>query len=945
MRVRRACAAVVGTLLVLGLTMVGQAGTAAAVTPTSEPHDRIVSADPVDFTPQVQDGAIKTIVKVGNRILVGGSFTSVKEVGGNKPVLTRNRLFAFDATTGAIDPTWVPDVDKDEVSVLLPAPDGQSVYVGGGFNAVNGTSAFKLTRLDLVTGAPISTFRPRVDARVKDLRLAGGRLWVSGNFATVDGVPRAAVATLDPTTGALTDYSTLVFSGNQTGDASVTQGYKMDTSPDGSKLVVVGNFNAVNGQVRRQIVMIDLTGPQAALANWDTIRYADQCSQSFDTYMRDVAFSPDGSYFVVTTTGGYGGTTRLCDTQARWESALLGAGRQPTWINSTGGDTSYAVEITSAAVYVGGHFRWANNPFRGDRADQGAVAREGIAALDPANGLPFSWNPGRIRGVGVFDMLATSEGLWIGSDTDEAGGEFHPKLAMFPVAGGTAAPVYNTGALPGDIYSGGGSGIGAQNYLRRRTFDGTTAGTSVDNSTLGVDWRTVRGAFMIDGELFYGTSDGRFSRRTFDGTTLGTPMEINTGDQLVTMSTWHGAVPSINGMFFAGGRLYYTRGTASALYYRYFTPESNVVGAQEFTAVGNLPGVSWSSVGGMFVSGGRLYYVSTSDGRLSSIAFTGGVPTGSPTVVSTADWRGRAVFLYRGVPNVPPTASVVATGCTDLSCSFTGAGSTDPDGTIASYAWDFGDGTTDSVVAPSHAYAQAGTYTVTLTVTDNRGGQATASQEITVAVNQAPVAFRGAAGFNGNVAAATVTVPAETQAGDGMIAVLTQNSTTATVTPPAGWTLVDTQSTSGTTSTLYRRVAAAGDAGQTATFTLSAINKVDVRMVVYSGTSPSDPIAAVSRAADATTVTAHPSPTAVVAGTGTWAVTFWADKSSTTTAWTAPAGVAARSTGVGTGSGRVTSLVVDSGAPVPTGSYGGLVASTDAASRALSWTVVLARTG
>jgi serine protease len=81
--------------------------------------------------------------------------------------------------------------------------------------------------------------------------------------------------------------------------------------------------------------------------------------------------------------------------------------------------------------------------------------------------------------------------------------------------------------------------------------------------------------------------------------------------------------------------------------------------------------------------------------------------------------------------NGPPIASFTY-NCAGLTCSFDGSGSTDSDGTIASYAWNFGDGTAGTGVNATRSYAAGGTYTVILTVTDNGGLTGTTSQPVTV---------------------------------------------------------------------------------------------------------------------------------------------------------------------------------------------------------------------
>lgn len=97
-------------------------------------------------------------------------------------------------------------------------------------------------------------------------------------------------------------------------------------------------------------------------------------------------------------------------------------------------------------------------------------------------------------------------------------------------------------------------------------------------------------------------------------------------------------------------------------------------------------------------------------------------------------------FTVTGGGNLPPVSSFNFT-TSGLTASFTDA-SSDPDGSVASRSWSFGDGGTSTLTNPSRTYAAAGTYTVTLTVTDNLGATHASSRSVTVtsAANQPPVA-------------------------------------------------------------------------------------------------------------------------------------------------------------------------------------------------------------
>ncbi|MEJ7584230.1 MAG: hypothetical protein WKF43_09120 [Acidimicrobiales bacterium] len=399
----------------------------------SFPQDTVVSANPANHTPHVLDGRVYGIAEVGSKVIVGGTFTRVRNQNSTieQP---RNRIFAYDKNSGLIDSAFVPVVDGNVNDV--EAGPGDTVYVGGAFLNVNGVASRGLSQLNVGDGTRVTAFSAPTTAAVEDIVLRNGTLYAGGMFGKVKGVTRTKLAAVDGTTGAVNSDLNLPVTEPVVGSAIIKQ---LDVTPDGSRLIIIGNFKVVGGVSRYQVAMIDLTTSPDTLANWDTQRYTPRCSGSVDTYMRAWT-SPDGTYFAIITTGaGFENTPG--DTTARFETVATGGGLQPTWVDYTGGDTLLSVVITNAAVYVGGHQRWHNN--RNGARDQkldGAVDRSGIAAHDPLTGVPLKWNPGRTRGVGAFVLLATADGLYVGSDTTQLGGEYHARIGWFPFAGGSANP-------------------------------------------------------------------------------------------------------------------------------------------------------------------------------------------------------------------------------------------------------------------------------------------------------------------------------------------------------------------------------------------------------------------------------------------------------------------------------------------------------------------------
>lgn len=627
---------------------------------------------PAASTPSVNDGAVQSIAQVGNTIVLGGSFSEVSDAGSTTPI-PRDRVASFNAGSGVVTRGFAPTFDGP-VSTVRSAGDGQSIFVAGNFNQVNGQPAKGLVKLDLATGQRVPTFAPpAISGPVNALALNHGVLYAGGSFKKVGTLDRRGLAAFNPTSGRVSDAVAVPFTGDRaviTGGNPARVGLRdFAVSPDGKRLVAIGNFTQAGPRAGNQVAMLSLGARANVVKSWATRRYAPSCAPKFASYMRGVDFAPNGRSFVIVTTGGrFRDPSDLCDSAARWETRARGRDLQPTWTARTGADTLLSVAVTRDTVFVGGHQRWLNNPTGRDNAGPGAVPRPGIAALQTDNGLPYAWNPGRHpRGYGTSALLATSSGLWIGSDTDYIGNRryLRKKVAFFPYAGGAALPQRRTGQLPGDVYEFAPLADADTSRVDKIHFTGTTTTSRVRAGVSGArKWRGMQGAMMVDNELFYATDDGHFYRRTFNGTTLGTARtiepyhdpawkDVSTGSG----EKYDGAhpgfyqeIPSITGMFYAGGRIYYTRDDSLRMRSRAFSVDSGIV-SQSVHAVRS--GINWSTTRGIFQAGGYVYFAKRRTGALAKVAFRNGRLVGDPVNVPGASgqstrWAARGLVLYSG---------------------------------------------------------------------------------------------------------------------------------------------------------------------------------------------------------------------------------------------------------------------------------------------------------
>jgi hypothetical protein len=407
-----------------------------------------------DWNPNASS-VVYALAVSGSTVYAGGHFTSI----GGQP---RNRLAAIDISNTcltAYNPTsclqaWDPNANN---SVNALAVSGTTVYAGGYFTTIGGQTRNRLAAIG--TDGSLLAWNPNLAAGgtpvVNALAVDGSTVYVGGFFTSVDGTTRFSLAAINADSNCLSTYSAACVQPWNPGAGNTVNAIAVS----GSTVYVGGQFTTIGGQTRNYLAAIGTDGslqswnPNAnttvnALAVNGTTVYAgglftsigstarnrlaaigtDGSLQSWDANANDIVYALAASGSTIYAGGNFtcfgncpSGTENV-DKWTRNRLAAIGTdGSLHSW-NPIANGTVHALAVSGSTVYAGGVF-----------TSIGGTTRNRLAAIHANGTLLLAWNP---NADGTVNALAVSgTNIYAGGSFTTIGGQTRNKLAAIDTDG------------------------------------------------------------------------------------------------------------------------------------------------------------------------------------------------------------------------------------------------------------------------------------------------------------------------------------------------------------------------------------------------------------------------------------------------------------------------------------------------------------------------------
>lgn len=355
------------------------------------------------------NGTVYTQVVIGHTLYLGGNFTKLVNASTGKGYAASN-LAAVDTTTGA-PLNWFPKTDGT-VFKLAASPATSTIYAGGGFTHANGARRGHGAAFNSGTGA-LQSWNPHAGYAIRAILPVGPRVFIGGDFTSLQGVARQRIAAVDPVSGNLqTDW---VGQADCRVQALLT---------DGTNLYIGGYFTKYNGATHVGLVKTSVANG-AIDPSFNPHYNPNQPGCNPTKHHEgnspfDLAMYADHLYVAL------GGQDNVLQ-------AISTANGAAFWNDNADGDFQ-TLTLLGGYLYVGGHFDEQFDDAHGSHFGgvDHAVKVNALDGLMDASWLPRlspSYSP---YFFGCWSMVTDGTNIYAGGVFQKVNGVPHRSFAIFP---------------------------------------------------------------------------------------------------------------------------------------------------------------------------------------------------------------------------------------------------------------------------------------------------------------------------------------------------------------------------------------------------------------------------------------------------------------------------------------------------------------------------------